>query len=160
MKKVYKSFSLNITISLVYSLISSFAILPVMFLGEDEFKNQIIKIIFPVIFWLCTVFELVFIITANSIRKELENNPGNKKFKRRIGVISFFSNKFAANVDLIFIVSLIVFLVMSIFGLGEKVVQYVLMFILILTFRVHCTLNGKNYRYKRYLRKRMVKKDV
>ncbi len=160
MKKVYKSFSLNITISLVYSLISSLAILPIMFLGEDEFKNQIIKIIFPVIFWLCTVFELVFIITANSIRKELESYPENKKFKRRIGVISFFSNKLAANVDLIFIVSLIVFLVMSIFGLGEKVVQYVLMFILILTFRVHCTLNGKNYRYKRYLKKRMVKKDV
>ena len=160
MKKVYKSFSLNITISLVYSLISSLAILPVMFLGEDESKNQIIKIIFPVIFWLCTVFELVFIFTANSIRKELESYPENKKFKRRIGVINFFSNKLAANVDFIFVISLLVFLVMSIFGLGEKVVQYILMFILILTFRVHCTLNGKNYRYKRYLRKRMAKKDV
>lgn len=160
MNRLYRSFSQNISFSILFSVLSSLAVLPIMFIGEDEHKNQFIKIFFPIFFWLCTVFELVFIFTANSIRKELEKYPENRKFKRSIGLVNFFSNKIAAKVDMIFILLLLVFFIMSIFGLGENIVQYVVLFILILTFRVHCTLNGKNYRYKRYLRKRKVKKDV
>lgn len=153
MNKLYRSFSLNITISIVFSFLSSLAVLPIMFIGEDEHTNRLIRILFPIIFWICTVFELVFIFTANSIRKELEKYPENRKFKRHMGLVNFFSNKTAAKVDLIFLILMLVFLLMNIFGLGEKIVQYVILFMLILSFRVHCTLNGKNYRYKKYLKK-------
>jgi len=153
MNRLYRSFSQNISFSILFSFFSSLAVLPIMFIGKDEHINQLIKILFPIIFWMCTVFELVFIFTANSIRKEIEKFPENRKFRRSMGLVNFFSNKIAAKVDVTFMLSLLVFLIMNIFGLGENIVQYVVLFILILTFRVHCTLNGKNYRYKRYLKK-------
>lgn len=154
MNRLYHCFSQNIIISIFFSFISSVAILPIIMLGEDETKNSLIRYLSPVIFWLGVIFEQVFIITASSVRKKLEKQPKNKKFKRNIGLFSVFSNKYASVFDLIFLATLVVFLVMCIFGLGVNVVQYVVLFILIFAFRMHCTLNGKNFRYKIYLQKK------
>ena len=54
---------------------------------------------------------------------------------------------------------IVVFVILMATGVGEKAIQYIFIFLLVLSFRLHCILNGKNFRYKKFLAKRKVDKD-
>ena len=62
-----------------------------------------------------------------------------------------YSEEFAA--DILFIVSLTAFIVVSVMKIGEDVLQYALISCVILSFRLHCLLNGINYRYSKKIKK-------
>lgn len=121
---------------------------------------MIIKIVFPSVFWIGLLAEQFFFWKSNSIRKEILKSGKFQKLKSNIGLISMLQNKYGAVADIVFVISLVVLLVLMIIGIGEKTAQYVLIFLLVLSFRLHCILNGKNFKYINYSLKRQGKKDV
>ncbi|WP_294953157.1 hypothetical protein [uncultured Eubacterium sp.] len=131
-----------------------------MFIVGNEKSYLMIKIVFPLIFWLGLVAEQYFFWESNKIRKEILNKGNYRKLNAKIGLISFLQNKYGAIADLIFFVSLIILSLLMIVKVGEKSVQYIFIFLLVLSFRLHTILNGKNFRYINYFVKRKVKQDV
>ena len=150
---IYKS-KYYLTLSIIFSFVSSIAIIPSMFLGENEKSNLVIKIVFPLIFWLGLGFEQYFFWKSNNIRKEILSEGNYRKLNAKLGMISFLQNKYGAIADLILIVSLIILILLTIIKVGEKSVQYIFIFLLVLSFRLHTILNGKNFRYINYFVKK------
>lgn len=147
-------------LSIICSFISSTPLLSCIFLEKNNESDVIIKIVFPIVFWIGLLAEQFFFWKSNSIRKDILKSGKFRKLKSNIGLISMLQNEYGAVADIVFVISLVVLLVLMIIGIGEKTAQYVLIFLLVLSFRLHCILNGKNFKYINYSLKRQVKKDV
>ncbi|MEG0771099.1 MAG: hypothetical protein RR436_04280, partial [Clostridia bacterium] len=63
-----------------------------------------------------------------------------------IPVITFFSNKVAVVVDVIFAVSIVV-LLLSLFLFKNSLLQDITLFITVFTFEIHLLFNSENYKY-------------
>lgn len=160
MRQLILKFTRLINTAIVCSFISSFALLSCTFIGMNDISDKIIGIIFPIMFWFGLVAEQILIWKSNAVRKEIENAGETLKFRGRPGIINIWENRYGAIADIVCIVSLLLLVVFMIIGIGEKTIQYILIFLLVLSFRMHCILNGQNFKYKKYLEKRKVKNDV
>lgn len=160
MRRQLSNYSKNITFSIVFSTLSSSSILSIVFLNKNEILDSILRIIFPMIFWLGLIGEQFFIWKANFIRKSIEKSGKFRKIKSGIGIISFLGTEAGLIADVVLALSFVTLLILMIFNIRESVVQYIFIFLLVLSFRLHCILNGKNFRYKKYLAKRKVDYDV
>lgn len=160
MRRWLKIYSNSITCSIIFSVISSLSILSIVFLNKSESLDNVLRIVFPIVFWLGLVGEQFFIWRANSIRKSIEKSGKVRRIKSGIGIISFLRTEAGLIADVVLALSFITLLILIIFSIGENVVQYIFIFLLVLSFRLHCILNGKNFRYKKYLAKRKVDYDV
>ena len=141
MRQLIFKFTRLVNTAIVCSFISSFALLSCIFIGMNDISDKIIGIIFPIIFWL----------GLNAVRKEIENTGETRKFRGRPEIINIWKNRYGAIADIVCIVSLLLLVVFMIIGIGEKAIQYILIFLLVLSFRLHCILNGQNFRYKKIL---------
>ena len=72
------------------------------------------------------------------VKREKMQNPRN-------GLLTFASNKAAAVVDKIFVVSLVVNILLLVFTNGTHYLCYVFLATLLMSFCLHCILNGRNY---------------
>ena len=151
-----KKFSLFVNLSVIASIISSVSIMACAFLGKSDNIDQVIKIIFPLVFWIGLLIEQYFIWNANSFRKKLESEGKLRRIRGKPGAVSILQTEEGAIADLILVISLIVFVILLLFGIGKGFPQYLFIFSVVLSFRMHCILNGKNFRYKKYLAKRKV----
>lgn len=149
-----------ITISIVFSVISSVSIIAIVFLGKNELFDKVLSIVSPIIFWLGLIGEQFFIWKSNSIRKSIEKSEEFRKHKSGIGIVSFARTEAGLIADVIFTISFITLLILIICSIGESNLQYIFIFLLVLSFRLHCILNGENFRYKKYLEKRKAKNDI
>lgn len=160
MGQLILKFTYLINTAIVCSFVSSFALLSIIFIGTNDVLDKIIKIIFPIIFWSGLIAEQIFIRKSNAVRKEIENIGGTRKFQGKPGIINVWKTQYGAIADIVFIVSLLLLVVFMIIDIGEEFIQCILIFILVLSFRLHCIFNGQNFRYKKYLEKRKEKNDV
>lgn len=151
-----KKFSLFVNLSIIASIISSVSIMACAFLGKSDNIDQVIKIIFPLVFWIGLLIEQYFIWNANSFRKKLESEGKLRRIRGKPGAVSILQTEEGAIADLILVISLIVFVILLLFKIGKGFPQYLFIFFIVLSFRMHCILNGKNFRYKKYLAKRKV----
>lgn len=154
-----RDFNSLVTNSMRCSVISSSAIFACIFLGENEKVNTALRIVFPTVFWLGFAAEQFCIWKANYIRKQLEFSIGKPRAKMKIGAISFLQTDSGMIADIVMVVSLVVLMILTAFDVGERATQYIFIFLLVLSFRLHCILNGKNFRYKKILAKRKVDKN-
>lgn len=157
---LYKDFLNKLILAIVASSVSSLSILVCIFIGENEVLNTVLKIVFPLIFWIGLILEQVFISQANKMRLELEKEDKRKQPRLKPGVISIFQTEEGAKADITFAVSFLILIILMIFDIGTNVLQYIFIFLSVLTFRMHCILNGKNFRYKKFFSKRKVENDV
>lgn len=157
---LYKDFLNKLILAIVASSVSSLSILVCIFVGENEVLNTVLKIVFPLIFWIGLILEQVFISQANKMRLELEKKDKRKQPRLKPGVISIFQTEEGAKADITFAVSFLILIILMIFDIGTNVLQYIFIFLSVLTFRMHCILNGKNFRYKKFFSKRKVENDV
>ena len=157
---LYNDFSKKIVLAIIASCVSSLSILTCIFIGENETLNTILKIIFPLIFWIGLILEQVWISQINKMRKELEKEDKRKQPRLKPGIISIFQTEEGAKADIAFAVSFLILIILMIFEIGTNVLQYIFIFLSVLTFRMHCILNGKNFRYKKFFSKRKVENDV
>lgn len=155
-----QKFTLYVDFSIVCSFLSSISLLAGLFTGLNQATDIIIKIIFPLSFWVGLGFEQFFIRKADLLRKEIETSEDYRKIRGKPGVLSISKTRSGAIADLLLLASLLFLILFLLTGFGEKVIQYILVFLLVLSFRLHCILNGKNFRYKKYLAKRKVDRSV
>lgn len=146
-------------LAIICSFISSISIIPSAFVQESE-KISVAKIIFPLFFWIGLGLEQYFFWKSNVLRKKILNACGFQEQKSKCGLISFAQNKYATITDATMIISLLFFLILMIARVGENSAQYIFIFLLVLSFRLHTILNGKNFRYIIHFVKKEGKKDV
>lgn len=157
---LYKAFSNKLILAIIASSFSSLSILTCIFIGENETVNTVLKIIFPLIFWIGLILEQVLISQASKIRIELEKEEKRRQPRLKPGIISIFQTEEGTKADIAFAVSFFILIILMIFDIGTNVLQYIFIFLSVLTFRMHCILNGKNFRYKKFFSKRKVENDV
>ena len=151
MRQTYKEHRVLLIASVIFSILSSFAIPFIAFALKYDAKWA--KTPISLLFWLGLIGEQVCFWHANSILKKLR--PTIKtRFKPKIGLISPFGTSTGAIADIVFAVSFIAFIILCIFKIGENNFQYLFLFLLVLSFRLHCILNGKNFWYSNLLSRR------
>ena len=151
MRQTYKEHRVLLMASVIFSVLSSFAISFIAFALKYDAKWA--KIPISLLFWLGLIGEQVCFWLANSILKKLL--PTIKiRFNPKPGLISPFSTSMGAIADIVFVVSFIAFIIFCIFNIGKDNIQYIFLFLLVLSFRLHCILNGKNFWYSNLLSRR------
>ena len=93
-------------------------------------------------------------------RKKLEKTETVTKLRGLPGVISFLKTPFGFVTDVLLVGCTVAYTVLVIGGWGQGLAQYILLFLIVLTFRWHSIANGKNYRYKLLLKRRRKKNEV
>ena len=136
------------TIAIICSVISSTTILFMIFVKMAEEFNKILSYAIPLMFWMGLFGEQCCIWIANMIRHKKEKNGEGRKIKGRCGVLSVRMTDGGYISDLIFLISIIAYVLCAAMQVGENSFQYFLIFLVILSFRLRCILNGKNFRYK------------
>ena len=135
MKQAIKSFNKLISLCLFFSAFSSFAILICVIAADSQTADMIFKIIVPVIFWVGFAFEQFCIWKANSLRNQIEKRTKYLAASRRIGLLSFAKTTPGKISDIIFVVSLVVYIVCLVCKFGASTYQFVIIAIIVLSFR-------------------------
>ena len=150
MRQVIRRYSKSLIVSSVFSAMSSLSILFCIILQNTD-TGSMKK-------WLAIVliFEQLFFWRANQIRKMIESSGKYGKARGRPGILSFFQNRVGTISDVLFGLSLLSLIILMVLHIGESAIQFLLIALLVLTFRFHCIFNGKNFPYKNYLEKRKV----
>ncbi|MBR2100731.1 MAG: hypothetical protein IJ927_05390 [Eubacterium sp.] len=141
--------SLNI---LLYATFFAYFIMSVDFLLmpigiSNPVKNyRALDIITGLIFWIGLIAGItLFVLYSKKCKKLFEQSSLNTASKKRIGLISFFSNRAAMISDIVCILSLILFAVLMIFTKRTAYICYIVLAILVFSFVCHCILNGRAY---------------
>lgn len=141
-----------LVLCLAGSAVSSMALLPAA-LVNSEGKYRALLIFFALLFWLGLILEQISIWKADGIMKT--ETRKEEQHPRRSGFLSVAATPEGLIADIVFAISLVVLLVCLIFRFGESILQYVLISLLVLSFRMHCILNGKNYRYWKSVKRKV-----
>lgn len=149
MRYMVEQHSRLVRYSLISSGVSSLAVLLCIFGAKGE--QKILAIILPIIFWVGLILEQYFIWDANRLLRKIEKTNKVEKIHCLPGIVSIAKSQLGMIADCVFIGALIGFIVLHIGKWGEQHIQYILLFFIVLSFRVHCIANGKNYQYKNYL---------
>lgn len=142
-----KKHSVFFHMALICSMVSSLSLLAAIMVNSEG-KNKEILLVFGILFWIGLILEQIFFWNANRIMK---NAPAKDKrhVRGKPGICSLSTYTEGLIADMIFVASLVALIVCMIAGLGETVLQYVLICFVVLSFRLHCFLNGRNYKYKK-----------
>lgn len=151
-------YKVYLILSLIFSAISSSAILLCM-LKVEESAEKSLMIIISTMFWLGLILEQVFIWLVNGLRKNMQSRAEKINISGYPGICSFFKSEFGFFTDVVLIISIIALIVLNIGKWELENLNFIFLFLLVLSFRLHCIANGKNYRYKRYLIQRRENDD-
>jgi hypothetical protein len=133
-------------ISLFCIFIMSGSILLMPLASEMFFEgSNTLLIATGLMFWIPLFGGYVLLAVINSTRKKVAKKHKQHRLLR-IGLIRFFSNIWAFAADLVFVISLIGFVV-SMLNDPFSYFAFVLLFITVFSFQLHCILNGENYRF-------------
>lgn len=80
-----------------------------------------------------------------SMREPIKSDFSTKK--RKIGLICFFSNRYAAIADLLMMVSAIILIISFIFTDASNYFNYIILSVFVFSFSMHCVLNGRKFYY-------------
>ena len=138
--------------SMISSCISSASLLICIFAVHND--SPIYLFVIPIIFWVGLIAEQYFFWMANSILRQIINTEKPRRIHKNLGIISPLQTELGSIADFVFVISLIVFIILMIGGWGKQIFQYIFLFLIVLSFRIHCIANGKNYWYKKYLSRR------
>ena len=136
--------------SLLCFLVSDCSILLIPFVtAAGEENKNIISYPIAAVFWIGIAAGIIFLIAACSKRRKIEaQNRSDEKFVKRsfgIGVLSFFRNAEATVCDIIFILTVVAVIVTVVLSVNSEWLIITLTALLLISFTLHCFLNGKNY---------------
>ena len=147
MRKKVDLIWLGISIGSYLLLSISFLIMPLGVPGEDY---AVMSILPGVLFWVSLILGLVSQVVLGNRRAkwfELQGVRRHTVRKGKIGLIRFWQNIPAKIADVVFVVSLIAFLVATKTTHGIGYICYVLLATCVFSFCSHCIFNGKIYEY-------------
>lgn len=143
-KTVLAIFCLSVGFMVLFA--ASFLMMPVANgISLNEGKNGVLYLV-GIIFWLSLLMSQILMITVSMKRKADEKHNQ----KKRIGLISFFSNKEAMIADILTAVFAVIFVICVL--TTDAYLIYVFLCLTVLSFEMHCVLNGKNYAYIKELK--------
>lgn len=135
---------LSLSVLSLLAFAVSFLLMP---LGEEALNGQISNYAFiaGLMFWISMAVLLVTQCVLAFRRRAWCKTHRNKRASvtQRIGLISFFKNKFAMVADVVMLLSLIGLVVVLILTQGIGYVCYVFVSLFVFSFGMHCILNGK-----------------
>ena len=131
-------------LTLIFSAISSAVILAVPIMAN---AGKARKIILPLIFWVGFIMEQIM------FRRFAKSVGGEKQRKNSPGVIAFFKTGEGKKADIVLIVSLVLFILFAVIQKDESIIQYILIFAAVMSFRLHAIFNGRYYRLWRSAKK-------
>lgn len=104
------------------------------------------EVIASIVFWVMLIIGiLVQIMLYISMRESIKSDFATKK--RKIGLICFFSNRYAAVADLLMIVSMIILIISFILTDASNYFNYIILSVFVFSFSMHCVLNGRKFYY-------------
>lgn len=156
MKTEKKLSALLIASIVCYCVMSlNFLIMPVGNSVTDK-SMRWLDILTGLIFWLGLIFgSVLYVIFSRECKKWYKNNKGNKDIykEKKIGLISFFSNRMALVADICLIISILLFAVLMIFTDRTSYICFISIMLLVFSFTMHCILNGKSFFVYEYVNK-------
>lgn len=95
------------------------------------------------LFWGFLLAGYAMLWFVNHFRKKQKQTAA----RRRVGIITFFRNPFAGIMDGICIIGIVLLLISTKVSLMQGYLQFVLSFLVLFSFHMHCILNGENFKY-------------
>lgn len=157
MSETKKKHSILFCFSVAFSVISSLSLMAAI-LVNSEGRNKEILIAFGLVFWIGLILEQVLFWRANRLMR-IAITKDRRRIRGKPGIISLSTYMEGLVVDAVFIISLIAFIICIAFGLGESLMQYIFICLMVLSFRLHCFLNGRNYIYKKIKERKVDRKN-
>lgn len=157
MNELCKKHRKNLYLSIVSSVISSLSLMAAI-LVNSEGENKITLFVFGALFWIGLVIEQIFFWRSYVFMKEIAFQS-KRLLKGRAGIFTFAASTEGFIADVVFAISLIALVICAVFSLGETILQYILICFIVLSFRMHCILNGKSYRYKEITERKVDRKN-
>lgn len=111
---------------------------------------RIMSLVLSICFWMGILIGYIYMFIF--YRKK-----DKKNLKGRIGIISFFTNRYAVVLDVIMILDILLIVVLSLINFKMALVYSLLLGILFLTINLHCIFNGRVFNNS--LRGREIKND-
>ena len=140
----------NLALAIIFAALSAVAIavIPVRSVLSGETRDKVSALIAG-FFWVSLLLEQIFFWSANGGRKKIQKRVSLDKqmVKPMVGIINFGSSKEALVCDLILIAAVAVTIVLSMIRARANWLTMGTLAILILSFNLHCILNGTTYRY-------------
>ena len=113
-------------------------------------QYDIMDIIPGVMFWLFLVLgivgQIILAVRWNRYLK-LDRRKKTQTRKERVGLLAVFKNIPAIIADVGFLISLVVFAIVTKVTYGLSYACYILLTVCVFTFCLHCIFNGKIYKY-------------
>ena len=147
-----EKFKKEFVLSLVFIGTASIFLLLVFLVRISNFFAYIIA----ALFWASVVVSQTYFWKSNAQRKRLESAINTERVLRRKlpGVILFFKNKEAIFIDVVLLISAVFALILRVFNINISWLIMLSVFLLFISFNMHCILNGINYEYYRNLTKK------
>ena len=150
MQQYIKKHARLLMFSMTSSCISSMSLLLCIFAVKSD--SPIYFFVIPIIFWLGLIAEQLSFWIANSVLKKIITEEKPRRIHNNFGIISLMQTDLGSIADIVFVASLVIFIILALGGWGKQVFQFIFLFLMVLSFRIHCIANGKNYWYKKYFR--------
>lgn len=139
MKKQAKNRILQLVIIIGCLLLSSACVLMV----PIAHNRKTLTMLCSGMFWGFLLAGYVMFWLVNHFRKKQEQAT----VKRRIGIVTFFRNPVAKLMDCICVVGIVVLLISVKAEFLQGYLQYMISFLVLFSFHMHCILNGENFQY-------------
>ena len=113
-----------------------------------EVSMKWFNILTGTLFWGALICGIVlYILYSNECKKQYKNIKGKRDFynKKRFGLISFFSNRYAVISDVGLFISILLFAILMIFSDRTSYLCYVAIMLSALFLALHCIFNGKPF---------------
>ena len=143
--KVKKRLNVYIILQILCVLIGGISVFSIYLIDDfDESLYGLYSIIIGLLFWISVLFEIVFSLLAFNCSKKMD-----KKYsigEKTVGVISFFKTKSGTVSDILLILSLVMLMLLFVFGITKISLVISVLTVLYISFNLHCIFNGINYR--------------
>ncbi len=138
--------------SLVSFLLVAVSLTAMAFGGSATSSEiSIVSIICGICFWsfliIGIIFQIVLSKKINKWKSKYYRIRRSMRISPKIGIISLFKTPFGIVSDILFLLSLITFVVAYCLTDGISIICYLSLSIIFFSFCSHCIFNGKNYYY-------------
>lgn len=145
-------------LSIVMACLQFVLIICIPFVGIDgTILQRILAYIIAFLFWSSIVFEVILARWADHERRKLERRLyRSREIKQSLsGVFSFLKNTEALVTDVVLFISVIFLGIIIWMHIKTSWIIISIVSILILSFSLHCILNGRNYNFLKEYKNKM-----
>ena len=152
----YKNKRTLFAFNVIFLFLVSLSVLIMPYSTNDGSGNAV-KILTSLMFWIGLLGTIIFAALINFFRrKDVAFSKVAEKHKR-FALTHFFQNMYATVFDVLLISSIIGLILSTVFNI-LLFGRFIFISVIILSFGMHCLLNGTNYIYVRNKKIRRVKK--